>query len=102
MPPGKSLRPTGRALPMATWQEKVVTRLGPPISLCGAVYADWRRVLRDNDFAVDSPYFFRAVSTTLASLANSCHAWFEEKVYGPRVAKVQIKPPIFILGHWRT
>ena len=51
---------------MARWQEKVVTRLGPPISLCGAVFADWRRALQDNDFAVDSPYFLRAVSGTLA------------------------------------
>jgi len=87
---------------MAAWQEKVVTRLGPPISLCGVAFADWRRVLRDNDFAVDSPYFFRAASMTLASLANSLHARFEEKVYGPKVAGVEIRPPVFILGHWRT
>jgi hypothetical protein len=42
------------------------------------------------------------VSITLASLANSFHRWFEEKVYGPKVARVEIKPPVFILGHWRT
>jgi omega-hydroxy-beta-dihydromenaquinone-9 sulfotransferase len=89
-------------LPMPSWQEKVVTRLGPPISLCGVTFPDWRRVLRDNAFAVDSPYFLRAVSVTLASLANSCHAWFEEKVYGRKVANAEIQPPVFILGHWRT
>jgi hypothetical protein len=58
---------------MVVWQEKVVTRLGPPISLCGVVFSDWWRVLGENDFAVDSSYFFRAASITLASLSNSLH-----------------------------
>jgi hypothetical protein len=80
----------------------MITRVGPPISLCGVAAVDWQRVLQDNDFAVESPYFLRAVSTTLASFSNSLHRWTEEKVYGPRVANVQIKPPVFILGHWRT
>jgi hypothetical protein len=30
---------------MANWREKTVTRFGPPISLCGATFADWRQVL---------------------------------------------------------
>ena len=29
---------------MANWREKTVTRFGPPISLCGATFADWRQV----------------------------------------------------------
>jgi hypothetical protein len=29
---------------MANWREKTATRFGPPISLCGATFADWRQV----------------------------------------------------------
>jgi hypothetical protein len=87
---------------MAVGQEKVVTRLGPPISLCGVIFSDWWRVLRDNELAVEPPYFFRAASLTLASLSNSLHRWFEDMVYGSKVAQAEIKPPLFILGHWRS
>src|SRR2546422_5967185 len=87
---------------LAGWKETVVTRYGPPISLCGVTLADWQRVLRDNNWAIDTPYVLRAISLTLATLANSLHAWLEEKLYGSKIAKVDIKPPVFILGHWRS
>ncbi|PWT81238.1 MAG: sulfotransferase [Acidobacteria bacterium] len=87
---------------MVSWQEKLITRLGPPISLCGVVFSDWWQALRDNDFAIDSPYFFRAASMTLASLVTSLQGWFEERIFGARIAKAEIRPPVFILGHWRT
>jgi len=87
---------------MPGWQAKLVTGFGPPISLCGIGFSDWRRVLRDNDFAVDSRYLVRAASVTMASLSNSFNRCFEELVYGPKVAKAEIRPPVFILGHWRT
>jgi omega-hydroxy-beta-dihydromenaquinone-9 sulfotransferase len=87
---------------MPTWRAKLVTRLGPPISLCGVTFRDWLRVLRDNQFAIDPPYLPRAASATLASLANSLQRRYEEGVYGPEVAGVRVQPPLFILGHWRT
>jgi hypothetical protein len=83
-------------------REVFVTRFGPPIQLCGLTFGDWLRVLRENDFAVDPPYWLRALSTTLGSIANSVHRRVETRVYGPKVAAVRIKPPVFILGHWRT
>src|SRR5262249_24124968 len=87
---------------MAAWQEKVVTQLGPPITLCGTALADCWRVLQDNDFAVDSPYFFRAASTMSCGLTNSLFRRVEERIYGARIARTEVKPPLFILGHWRT
>jgi hypothetical protein len=39
---------------------------------------------------------------TLASLANSFFHRRENKIYGPQIADVKIKPPLFILGHWRS
>jgi hypothetical protein len=85
-----------------SWREVFVTRFGPPVQLAGITLGDWLRLLRDNDFAVDPPYWARAVSATLVSIANSLQRWREERVYGPKVAAVQVKPPVFILGHWRT
>jgi hypothetical protein len=88
--------------PMAGWQQKVVSKFGPPISLCGATFSDWQRVLKDNGSAVDAPYSCRAVALSLGCLSNSVHAWLEKTLHGSRIAKIDIKPPIFILGHWRT
>lgn len=39
---------------------------------------------------------------TIASLANSVFRWYENSVYGPKVMDLKLKPPVFILGHWRS
>jgi hypothetical protein len=87
---------------MPAWRERLLTRLAPPISLCGVAFGDWLRVLRDNHFAVDPPYLPRAASVTLGSLTNSLQRRYEQRAYGPKVAGVQVQPPLFILGHWRS
>src|SRR5262249_40976366 len=73
-----------------SWREVFVTRFGPPIQLCGLTFGDWLRVLRENDFAVDPPYWLRALSTTLGSITNSMYRRVENRAYGPKVAGVRI------------
>lgn len=85
---------------MSTWREQLTTRLGPPIALCGIAWDDWQNLLRMND--LDSSYALRTLSTTLSSMFNSIQRRKENQKYGPRIAATQIKPPLFILGHWRT
>jgi omega-hydroxy-beta-dihydromenaquinone-9 sulfotransferase len=87
---------------MSTWRERLATRLGPPIELCGITWDDWQNLLRTNDFDIDSSYSLRAMSTTFSSIFNSIYRWKENRTYGPKVTDVKIKPPLFILGHWRT
>jgi hypothetical protein len=87
---------------MASWREQLATRLGPPIQLCGITWEDWQGLLRGNDCRVDSSYSLRAVSTAVSSVVNSVQRWNETRIYGSKVAGVQVKPPLFILGHWRT
>lgn len=87
---------------ISTWREKLATRLGPPIQLCGITWRDWRSLLQANDFDVDSSYSLRTLSTTLSSIFNSFHCWKESRTHGLQVANVRIKPPLFVLGHWRT
>lgn len=87
---------------MATWRESLLTKVGPPLPLCGITARQWRKLLRAVHFDVDSPYRLRAVSTTAWSIVNSVYGWLENKLYGSKVATVHVEPPIIILGHWRT
>jgi hypothetical protein len=70
--------------------------------LQGATFSDWWRLLRRHRFAIDAPYWPRALNLTAASLANSSSAWLEGRVYGRRIEAVQVRPPLFILGHYRS
>jgi hypothetical protein len=85
-----------------SWRDFFLTRFGPSVQLAGVTLGDWLRLLWENDFAVEPPYLLRALTATLASLGNSLQRRYEDRVYGPKVEGVAIKPPLFILGHWRT
>jgi omega-hydroxy-beta-dihydromenaquinone-9 sulfotransferase len=71
-------------------------------NLCGVTFGDWCRVLRENRFAVDPPSWPRAAVLTAGSLLNSYYRRREDRLVGREVAEVAIKPPLFILGHWRS
>jgi hypothetical protein len=70
--------------------------------LVGITAGDWLRTLRENRFAVDLPYWPRAALLTLGSLSNSFYRRNEERACSAAVARSTIKPPLFLLGHWRT
>jgi hypothetical protein len=70
--------------------------------LAGLTFRDWLRLLRDNRFAVDLPFWPRAALLTASSAANSFHRRREERAYGAAVAAVTVPPPVFVLGHWRN
>jgi omega-hydroxy-beta-dihydromenaquinone-9 sulfotransferase len=70
--------------------------------LAGITAGDWWRLLRENRFAVDAVYWHRAVFITLSSLMNSIHRSIEERKFSAAVAGIEVPPPLFILGHWRT
>lgn len=70
--------------------------------LAGITAGDWWRLLRENRFEVDACYWHRAAFITLASVMNSVHRGRDERQYAAEVADVEVPPPLFILGHWRT
>ncbi len=71
--------------------------------LAGITAADWWQLLQENRFAVAPAYWHRAAFITLTSLVNSWHLRREHRRYGEAIDKFQItKPPLFILGHWRS
>jgi len=71
-------------------------------NLCGVTFGDWCAILRANRFAVDWPYWPQAAILTVGSALNSLYLRKEMKAYGARLAEVSVKPPLFILGHWRS
>src|SRR3712207_6546804 len=68
----------------------------------GMTLGEWVRMLWKHRFAVDPPYWPRAAFMTGAGVVNSALSWHENRTYGPKVAAVEIKSPVFILGHWRS
>lgn len=84
-----------------SWQELFATYLGPG-ALCGITLGDWLRLLADNRFAVDPPYWPRAAMVTGASLQNSIFRLWENWRYTSAIRAVKPSPPLFVLGIWRS
>ena len=87
------------------WWENIIVSLNRglfPGLLGGVAAGDWLRLLSENDFAVDPAYLPRALLLTLSSLATSVQRRVEIRTYGQAVAATAIRPPLFLLGHWRA
>lgn len=70
--------------------------------LAGITAGDWWRLLRENRFAVDPAYWHRAAFITLASLMNSYFRREEDRQFQEKIAAAEVRPPLFVLGHWRS
>lgn len=63
----------------------------------------WLRMLVRNRFALHWRCWYLAVIITLMSLLNTLLCGVQSLIFGRRIRRTKIsKPPIFILGHWRT
>ena len=82
------------------WRQRVINRVGPAFN--GMTLADWYKVLKENGFSLDPPFWPRAVLTTLKSALNSPFSAVEAALYSGRIENTEVKPPLFILGHWRS
>jgi hypothetical protein len=83
------------------WREALLTTVGPG-ALSGITLGDWLRVLRENRFSIDGPYWGRAAAITLGSVSNSVLRWWENLRFGRRIRAAKGEPPLFILGMWRS
>ncbi len=84
-----------------SWRELFATHIGPG-ALCGITLGDWLRLLGENRFAVDPPYWMRAAMVTGASLQNSLFRRWEEWRYDAAIRAMQPEPPLLVLGIWRS
>src|SRR5690242_6859225 len=84
-----------------SWREALLIKLGTGV-FGGLTLGRWLRMLRENDFAVDLPYWGRAASITAFSMQNSLFAAWENLRYRQSIYATEIEPPLFILGIWRS
>jgi hypothetical protein len=75
------------------WRERLLLWTGPGL-LAGITTGDWLALLRENDFAVDLPYLWRAAVITLGSFGNSLGRRREEVAFGEMVAATEVEPPV--------
>jgi hypothetical protein len=68
----------------------------------GSTFGDWSRMLLDNRFAIDAPFWPRALLVTLGSIPNTFTALAERWRFGQAIERTAIPPPIFVLGAWRS
>src|SRR4051812_38965344 len=84
-----------------TWREKFLFHFGTGY-FPGITLGDWLALLRENRFAVAPSCYLRAALITLFSIPNTFTRWREEARYGHEWEQVEIQPPLFILGHYRS
>src|SRR6516162_7901418 len=82
-----------------SWREAFLRRFGAG-AFTGITLGRWLRVLRDNHFAVERPYWGQAALITLASIPNTLLAAWENWFYGAKIRNTGVAPPLFILGIW--
>jgi hypothetical protein len=63
----------------------------------------WARILYHNRFAVHPPYWMLACIITVLSFFHTFLRIAQEILFGPALRRTPIRrPPLFIIGHWRT
>lgn len=73
-----------------------------PGMVSGVTAGEWLRLLMENRFRVEPAHWPRAMATVAASGVTSAFGVVESLAYGRRIAAVDVPPPLFVLGHWRS
>jgi len=62
---------------------------------------EWFGLLRENRFAIAPECLLRAGSITFLSAPNGVLRWPENARYRKEWERIEILPPLFVLGHYR-
>ena len=81
---------------------KAFLRWLAPGFFSGTTMSDWLRILRENDFSIDTPYLSRAAVISLLSVGNSVGRSMEQVFHERAIANATVQPPLFVLGCWRS
>lgn len=68
----------------------------------GCDFPAWLRLLVKNRFAVHPAYWYIAAIVSGISLGHSALRLLQEALFGARLDRTPLRPPLFIVGHWRT
>jgi hypothetical protein len=83
------------------WREWMMMHVGPG-ALSGVTLGHWARLLWENGFRVHPRHWMRAFTITRQSVTNSLWRRWEELRFGRSVRAVEVPPPLFVLGIWRS
>ena len=83
------------------WREALLRNVGPGF-LGGLTFGRWLRLLRENRFAVTPSCWPRAMTIFFQSAQNSVFHWIDERRVASVIDDVDVPPPLFVLGHWRS
>jgi hypothetical protein len=72
------------------------------ITIQAMTFPTWVRLLVDNRFLVHPFYWPRALILTVTSLFSSIGAALDLILFGWMIRRVRVKPPLIILGHFRS
>lgn len=76
-------------------------KLPPYSALAGSTLPNFYRVLHGED--IDAGKYLKLFTTQLIILAMTPFHWWEQAVFRRKIARFRFsKPPLFILGHWRS
>ncbi len=84
-----------------SWRETLMARVGPA-GLAGVTLGDWLRLLHDNRWSIDPPYWLRAGAVTWGAVQNSVFRWWERLRHERAIQATEPLAPLFILGIWRS
>lgn len=83
--------------------EKPRSRRWSPRFLQGTDTVTWMKLLFRNRFAVQPRYWYISGIVSVVSTMNLVLRWLQHGLYGREIAATRItRPPIFVIGHWRT
>ena len=70
--------------------------------LAGSTLRNWVKVLAENKFDIDWQFIPRALYVSLMILVLSPFRFKESLKYDKKLLSIEVKKPIFIIGHWRS
>lgn len=108
LPPGKPLyQPlslfAAEAAPLTVPSSAKPAKQWAPRVWEGADYFSWLRLLVQNRFAVQPPFWYIAAIASCVTFGQTVLRWLQHALHGDAVARTRLAgPPLFVLGHWRT
>ncbi len=70
--------------------------------LAGTTFVNWIKVILENKLQISLQYIPRAIYVTLLIIFTTPLRYIEKKKYDKKIKNINIKHPIFIIGHWRS
>ena len=70
--------------------------------LAGTTLHNWIRILRENNYHISWPFIPKAIYVSLMIALLTPLRMKENKFCNTNLSEIDIPPPIFIIGHWRS